>query len=55
MGKGTKKIRRKFKKIIWKSYKDDKSFENQAKKNIDKAQMEPATWRNRILRFVRGN
>ena len=40
------------KKIIWKSYKDDKSFLKKSKKNIDKAQMEPTTWRNRILRFT---
>ena len=46
------------KKIIWKSYKDDKSYfektnsKNESKKNLDKAQKEPSTWRNRTLRFT---
>ncbi len=45
------------KKIIWKSYKDDKSFfenknlKNKSKTNLNKTQMEPPTWRNRTLRF----
>ena len=45
------------KKIIWKSYKDDKGYlenknlKNKSKKNHDKTQMEPTTWRNRSLRF----
>ena len=45
------------KKIIWKSYKDDKSYfektnlKNQSKKNRDKAYEESSTWRNRTLRF----
>ena len=45
------------KKIIWKSYKDDKSYfektnlKNKSKKNLDKAQKESSTWRNRTLRF----
>ena len=45
------------KKIIWKSYKDDKSYfektdlKNKSKKNLDKAQKEYSTWRNRTLRF----
>ena len=45
------------KKVIWKSYKDDKSYfektnlKNKSKKNLDKAQKEPSTWRNRTLRF----
>ena len=41
-----------FKKLIWKSYKKDKSnFKNKSKKNLDKTQMESATWRNQTLRF----
>ncbi len=45
------------KKIIWKSYKDDKSYfektdlKNKSKKNLNKAQEESSTWRNRTLRF----
>ena len=45
------------KKIIWKSYKEDKSyFEktnliNKSKKNLDKAQEGSSTWRNRTIRF----
>ena len=45
------------KKIIWKSYKDEKSYfehknlKNKSKKNLVQTQMEPATWRNRTLRF----
>ena len=45
------------KKIIWKSYKDDKSYfekinlKNKSKKNLDKAQEDSPTWRNRTLRF----
>jgi len=45
------------KKIIWKSYEDDKSYfenkniKNKSKKNLDKTQMEALKWRNRILRF----
>ena len=45
------------KNIIWKSYKDDKSYfektdlKNKSKKNLDKAQEEYSTWRNRTLRF----
>ena len=45
------------KKIIWKSYNDDKSyFENKnlksySNKNLIQAQKNPTTWRNRILRF----
>ena len=45
------------KKIIWKSYKDDKSYfektnlKNKSKKNLDKAQKDSSTWRNRTLRF----
>ena len=45
------------KKIIWKSYKDDKSyfektnFKNKSKKNLEKADEESSTWRNRTLRF----
>ncbi len=44
-------------KIIWKSYKDDKSYfkktnlKNKSKKNLDKDQEESSTWRNRTLRF----
>ncbi|MBO8206617.1 hypothetical protein HA149_06000 [Prochlorococcus marinus XMU1406] len=44
------------KKIIWKSYKDDKSYfertnlKKNAKKNLEKTQ-EASTWRNRTLRF----
>ncbi len=46
-----------FKKIIWKSYKDDKSYfektnlKNKSNKNLNKAQEESSTWRNRTLRF----
>ncbi len=45
------------KKIIWKSYKDDKSYfekinlKNQSKKNLNIAQEENSPWRNRTLRF----
>ena len=45
------------KKIIWKSYKDDKSYfektnlKNKSKKKLNKAQEESSTWRNRTLRF----
>ena len=45
------------KKIIWKSYKDDKSYfektnlKNKSKKNLDKVQKESTTWRNSTLRF----
>ena len=45
------------KKIIWKSYEDDKShfektnLKNQSKKNLYKTQEEASTWRNRTLRF----
>ena len=45
------------KKIIWKSYKNDKSdlenkiFKNKPKKNQEKTEKETSTWRNRILRF----
>ena len=45
------------KKIIWKSYEDDKShfektnLKNQSKKNLYKTQEESSTWRNRTLRF----
>jgi len=45
------------KKIIWKLYKDDKSYfektnlKNQSKKNLYKTQDEYSTWRNRTLRF----
>ncbi len=45
------------KKIIWESYKDDKSYfenknlKNKSKKNLVQTQMEPPTWRNRTLRF----
>ena len=45
------------KKIIWKSYKDDKSYfektdlKNKSKKSLDKAQKEYSPWRNRTLRF----
>ncbi len=41
------------KKIIWKSYKDEKSYfehknlKNKSKKNLVQTQMEPATWRFR--------
>ena len=44
-------------KIIWQSYKDDKSyFENQnlknkSKKNLYETILKPSTWRKRILRF----
>ena len=46
------------KKIIWKSYKDDKSYfekinlKNKSKKNLDNAQEDSPTWRNRTLRFT---
>ena len=45
------------KKIIWKSYKDDKSYfkktnlKNKSKRNIDTAKEESSIWRNRTLRF----
>ncbi|MBO8217540.1 hypothetical protein [Prochlorococcus marinus] len=44
------------KKIIWKSYNDEKSyFENKnlksKSKKLDKTQINPATWNNRSLRF----
>ena len=45
------------KKIIWKSYKDDKSYfektnlKNKSKKKLNKAQEEYSPWRNRTLRF----
>ncbi len=45
------------KKIIWKSYNDDKSYfenknlKNKSKRNLDKTQINPSTWRNRTLRF----
>ena len=45
------------KKILWKSYKDDKSYfektnlKNKSRKNLDKAREESPTWRNRTLRF----
>ncbi|MBO6972147.1 MAG: hypothetical protein JJ840_09500 [Prochlorococcus marinus CUG1431] len=45
------------KKIIWKSYKDDKhyfektNFKNKSKKNFDKALDDSSIWRNRTLRF----
>ena len=45
------------KNIIWKSYKDDKSYfenknlKNKLKRNLGKTQMMPMTWRNRTLRF----
>ena len=45
------------KKIIWKSYKDDKSYfektnlKNKSKNNLDKSQEEFSIWRNRSLRF----
>ncbi len=45
------------KKIIWKSFNEDKSYfenknyKNRLKKNLDKTQIEPLTWRSRILRF----
>ena len=45
------------KKIIWKSYKDNKSYfektnlKNKSKKNPYKAQEETSIWRNRTLRF----
>jgi len=44
-------------KVIWKSYNEDKSFfektnlKNKSKKNLDKAQKDSSTWRNRTLRF----
>tara|TARA_B100002051_G_scaffold53994_1_gene49470 strand:+ start:259 stop:1944 length:1686 start_codon:yes stop_codon:yes gene_type:complete len=55
------KIRKKkenpLKKIIWKTYKDDKNYfektnlKNKSKKNFNKAQKDSSTWRNRTLRF----
>ena len=45
------------KKIIWKSYKEDKSYfektnlKNKSKENLDKALGETSTWNNRSLRF----
>ena len=45
------------KKVIWKSYKDNKSYfektdlKNKSKRNFDKAKEEYPTWRNRTLRF----
>ena len=45
------------KKVIWKSYKDDKSYfektdlKSKSKKHLDKAQDEYSNWRNRTLRF----
>jgi len=45
------------KKIIWKSYEDDKNYfektnlKNKSKNNFNKAQEESSTWRNRTLRF----
>ena len=45
------------KNIIWKSYKDDKSYfektnlKNKSKNNLDKAQKKPSIWRERTLRF----
>ena len=45
------------KKIIWKSYTDDKSYfektnlKIQSKKNLDKINEGYSTWRNRTLRF----
>ena len=45
------------KKIIWKTYKDNKSYfektnlKNKSKKNLIKAQEETSSWRNRTLRF----
>jgi len=45
------------KKIIWKSYKEDKSYfektnlKNKSKNNLDKPQKESSIWRNRNLRF----
>ena len=45
------------KKIIWKSFKDDKSYfektnlKNKSKKSLNKVQEESSTWRNRTLRF----
>jgi len=44
-------------KIIWKSFKDDKSYfektnlKNKSKDNFNKAQEGSSTWRNRTLRF----
>tara|TARA_B100000212_G_C27376003_1_gene534753 strand:- start:1011 stop:2705 length:1695 start_codon:yes stop_codon:yes gene_type:complete len=45
------------KKIIWKSYRDDKRYfektnlKNKSKNNLDKAQEKSSTWRNRTLKF----
>ena len=43
------------KKIIWKSYKDDKNYfknlKNESKRNYNKTQNDYLTWRNRTLRF----
>jgi len=45
------------KKIIWKSYEEDKSYfenknlKNKSNENINKTKMESLRWRNRILRF----
>ena len=45
------------KKIIWKSYVNDKSyfenkkFKNKSKKNLEQTQMKPLNWRSRTLRF----
>ena len=45
------------KKIIWKSYENDKSyfenkkFKNKSKKNLEQTQMKPLNWRSRTLRF----
>ena len=45
------------KKLIWKSYRDNKSYfekvnlKNKLKKNFSKSQEESTIWRNRTLRF----
>ncbi len=52
-----KKKENPLKKIIWKTYKDDKDYfektnlKNKSKKNFNKAQKDSSTWRNRTLRF----
>ncbi len=52
-----KKKENPLKKIIWKTYKDDKNYfektnlKNKSKKNFNKAQKDSSTWRNRTLRF----
>ena len=52
-----KKKENPLKKIIWKTYKDDKNYfektnlKNKSNKNFNKAQKDSSTWRNRTLRF----